>query len=178
MNAALIVFRRYASVARYRRAFYLFLLGSIALIDYLAMGSTSATFVFYNVRNGKAGVETRALPRKGTPEFRAARYVEEALLGSESVSLGRLFPKGTRLESFMIREGIAYLDLSATAALPAEMEVDARRSLAALAAGLERNFGSIKTVRIFIAGHEPYITELAETKDFSPSSKKTKNVDN
>ncbi len=177
MNAALIVFRRYASVARYRRAFYLLLIGLIAAVDYLAMGKSFATFVFYNVRSGRAAVEARPLERWGKPEIRAARYVEEALLGSEAVSLGRLFPKGTRLESFMIRDGIAYVDLSATAALPAETEVDARRSITTLATGLERNFKSIKTARIFIAGHEPFITELAGTEDFSPSPKKTKNVD-
>ncbi len=177
MSALLAAFRRYASVARYRRGFYLLLLLLVALIDFAASGKTFATFVFYGVRNGKPSVEIRALPRFGKRELRAARYVEEALLGSESVSLGRLFPKGTQLESLLIRDGTAFVDLSAAAALPTETEADARRSLATLAAGLERNFRSIKSVRIFIAGHEPFASDFAETEAFSPASKKTKNVD-
>ncbi len=177
MSALFAAFRRYASVARYRRGFYLLLLLLVALIEFTASGKSLATFVFYTVRNGKASVETRSLPRYGKLELRAARYVEEALLGSGTVSLGRLFPKGTRLDSLLIRDGTAFVDLSAAAALPAEAEVDARRSIATLAAGLRRNFRSIKTVRIFIAGHEPFASDLSEKDDFSPSSKKTKIVD-
>ena len=177
MKTLLAHARRRASIPRYRRGLYLLLILLIALIDLAAMGKTSGSLVFYDVRSGKAAVETRAMPFFGTSEHRAARYVEEALLGSESVNLGRLFPKGTRLESLLIRDGVAFVNLSATAAVPAENEVDARRAIATLAAGLERNFRSIKEARVFIAGNEPYAVDLAGTEDFRASSKKTKDVD-
>lgn len=177
MNAALLVFRKYASIAQFRRAFYLAILCLVAFIDFLAGGKTKETFVFYRVRGGSPAVESRLLPRYAPLELRAARYVEEALLGPDAVEMGRLFPKGTRLESLLIRKGIAYVDLSALAALPTETEKDARRSVSTLAAGLERNFTSIKSAQIFIAGHEPFAFEKGGESDFSASPKKVKNVD-
>jgi hypothetical protein len=177
MNAALLVFRKYASIVQFRRAFYLAVLCLVAFIDFVAGGKTMETFVFYRVRGGSPSVETRLLPRYAPLELRVARYVEEALLGPATVDLGRLFPKGTRLESSLIRDGIAYVDLSALAALPTETEVDARRPLATLASGLERNFASIKSARIFIAGHEPFVSEEGGKGDFPASPKKAKNVD-
>jgi hypothetical protein len=162
MNAVLIVLKKYASIAGVRRAFYLFVLCLIALIDFIATGKTSKTFVFYGIRDGAAVVETRQLPRHGALELRATRYVEEALLGPSSVDFGRLFLKGSRLESLFIRDGVAYVNLSAEAALPGETEVDVRGSLATLTSGLLRNFRSIKKVRIFISGHEPFAFDTDE----------------
>jgi hypothetical protein len=177
MSTFLIALRKYASVTRYRRAFYLCVLCLVALIDYIAAGRTFGTFVFYRVRSGAAFVETRSLPSWASLELRAARYVEEALLGPESVEAGRLFPKGTRLESLLIRDGVAYVDLSASAALPTETEIDARRSIATLASGLERNFGSIKKALVFISGHEPFAMDRAKEDEIPAAPKKTKSVD-
>jgi hypothetical protein len=125
---------------------------------------------------GKEAVEERMLaygalgagPR--SPEEKIARYVEEALLGPASQDSYPLFPRETRLQSLLYRDGVVYLDLSESAALALEPGIsaglqrtegfllyrDIARNLITLKEGIMRNFGFVKAVRFFITGNEAF----------------------
>ncbi|MDR1948886.1 MAG: GerMN domain-containing protein [Spirochaetaceae bacterium] len=137
-----------------RRLLYLFLLGALAALEFTRLGLARRTFVFYAIETGKAVVEDRLLPKSESPETDVTRYVEEALLGPVSPELGPLFPRGTRLQSLLYREGVVYADLSESAVAGIPGGDDLFRSLSALEAGIRRNFSYVKDVRLFIAGNQ------------------------
>jgi hypothetical protein len=138
-----------------RRFLYLCFLLVVAFTDFLLLGLVRRTVVFYSINNIKTPVvEDRMLPRAGSRENDLARYVEEALLGPVSPGSAPLFPKGTRLESLLYRDGVVYADLSERAALPDLNGVDADTGLYTLYGGIRRNFSYVKDVRLFINGHQ------------------------
>ena len=139
-----------------RRLSYLAALAFFSLVFLAVSGTERRTFVFRSVENGTPTVEIRMLPRTGDEEAQVRRYVEESLLGPASVKANLLFSRGTRIESFMLRKGVAYVDLSQDAAFPAEGERDVRRGVSDLSSGIRRNFRDVRNVRIFIHGNEAY----------------------
>jgi len=173
-----------------RRFLYLVLIGLVALGDFWFSGLVRRTFVFYSYLKGTTVVEDRLLHRSRDREIDIRRYVEEALLGPVSPNSAPLFPRETRLNSFMYREGVVYADLTDSAALPIldsgpesgdpkaipDQGSPARgdavfRSLLTLDEGIRRNFSYVKDVRLFIGGNEVFFEEFrgifAESADNS-----------
>ena len=159
-----------------RRIFYLVVICLVALGEFLFSGLVRRTFVFYSFIKGNTVVEDRMLRRSSDRETDIRRYVEEALLGPVSPDLAPLFPRETRLYSFMYREGLVYADLSESAALPfqdTESEYgrsagrgpvpeggEVFRSLLNLNEGIRRNFPYVKDVKLFIGGNEVFFEEF------------------
>jgi hypothetical protein len=143
---------RFFLAKKKRRLFFLGLLGFAALIEFTASGLVRRTFVFYSIENGIITVEDRMLKSSPSREVNITRYVEESLLGPILPDLAPLFPRETRLNSLMFRDGVVYADLSESAALPPVEGGDLFRNLLTLYRGIRRNFPFVKDVRLFIAG--------------------------
>jgi hypothetical protein len=139
----------------YRRFFYLFILCVPVLTEFSSSALVRRTFVFYDLDTGEAMVEERMLPRTSSAETAIRRYVEEALLGPVSPEAAPLFSRETGLRSLLYRDGVVYADLSLSAALP-NSEGGIFRNLYELNAGIRRNFGFVKDVRLFIEGSEAF----------------------
>jgi hypothetical protein len=155
-------FGRFFGNASCRGVLYLIALCLFVLADYRQAGLTRMTFVFYTIDNENEVVEERMLPLPRDQEEKIGFYVEEALLGPASQNTLSLFPRDTRLESLLFRNGVVYLDLSETAALPVEGGGDCFRSLSILNNGIRRNFNFVKEVRLFIAGNEAFPEKFRE----------------
>jgi hypothetical protein len=147
---------RFFAKASYRRLVYLVLLGLAALFEYTHSEAARRTFVFYTIDTGSEVLEDRMLARSASREQNITRYVEEALLGPMSPESAPLFPRETRLRSLLYRDGVVYGDLSEAAALAPPEGGELMRNLAALRAGILRNFAYIRDVRLFIAGREVF----------------------
>jgi hypothetical protein len=145
-----------------RRLLYLCLLGILALAEFFILGLVRRTFVFYSIDSGKIAVEDRMVSKTGSREEDIARYVEEALLGPVSLDSAPLFPKETRLESLLYRDGAVYVGLSEPAALPPVEGRDVFVGLYTLDSGIKRNFSYVKDVLVFIDGHESYSEKIRE----------------
>ena len=166
MNKFFIVigslFSKAASVNGRRIIFLLFLalLGLAALLDFFRLGLVRKTFVFYSEIEGNTVVEDRMLRRSGDRETDMRRYVDEVLLGPVTPGSEPLFPRETRLNSFMYRDEVVYSDLTEAAALPAGEGGDVFKSLLTLNEGIRRNFPYIKNVKLFIGGNEVFFEEF------------------
>jgi hypothetical protein len=145
-----------------RRLVWLCVLLIPACADFLLSGLARRTFVFYSIDNHAPLVEDRMIPRTGSRERDITRYVEEALLGPVSLDSAPLFPKGTRLESLLCRDGVVYADLSELAALAEPEGPGVFVALQTLCNGVKRNFSYVRDVRLFIAGHEAYSEKFSE----------------
>ncbi|MDR2096434.1 MAG: hypothetical protein LBP76_13105 [Treponema sp.] len=142
-----------------RRFLYLVFLGVFAWRQYQNITLVRRTFVFYTALQNNTVVEDRMHPHAETPEDDIKFYIEEALLGPVSPDLAPLFPRETRLCSFMYRDGDVYADLSESAALP-EGNGDVMRSLFTLYAGIKRNFPSTGAVKLFIMGNKVLLDDI------------------
>jgi len=174
---------------KYRRLSYVIVICLFTLGEFLFSGLVRRTFVFYSYIRGDTVVEDRMLRRSSESETDIRRYIEEALLGPVSPDLAPLFPRETRLHSFMFRDGLVYADLSESAALPlqgAESERplsdgqdtvsgkgDVFRSLLTLNEGIRRNFPYVKEVKIFIGGNEVFFEEFRRIFVNSADNSKT-----
>jgi hypothetical protein len=139
-----------------RRLAYLVVLVLIVASEVSIRGTTRRTFLFPSIGTGAPQLETRFLPFWGDREAIVARYVQETLLGPVSLGSGFLFTPGTRLESVLLRKGIAYIHISEDGALPLPPDMDLRKSLAYFQESVVRNFSFIKEVRLFIGGERAY----------------------
>jgi hypothetical protein len=144
----------------WRGLFFLAALGIFAFAEFFVSGLVRRTFVFYSIRSGEVTVEDRMLKSSSSRETDIRRYVEEALLGPVSPDSAPLFPRDTRLDSFLYRDGVVYADLSESAALPPSEGGDVFRNFLTLYRGIRRNFPSVKDVRLFIAGREAYFEDF------------------
>jgi hypothetical protein len=140
----------------HRRLAYLCVLFVLAFADFLLLGLARRTFVFYSIDNQVPAVEDRMVARTGSREHDLRRYVEETLLGPVALDSAPLFPRGTRLSSLLYRDGVAYVDLSPSAALAVTEGPGVFAALYTLYGGIKRNFSYVKDVRLFIGGHEAY----------------------
>jgi len=143
-----------------RRLFYLAVISLFALGEFLYLGLVRRTLVFYSTMEGITVVEDRMLRRSYSRETDIRRYIEEVLLGPVSPDSAPLFPRDTRLNSFMYRDGVVYADLTELAALPIPAGRDVFQSLLTLNEGIRRNFSFIKNVRLFIGGNEVFFNEF------------------
>jgi spore germination protein GerM len=126
--------------------------------------------VFYSIGSGKIIVEDRMLKRFPSREQDISWYVEEAILGSALPGVWPLFPKGVKLRSLLLRDGVVYADFSEEAALPPEEGMDVFSNLQILYAGIRRNFSVVRDVRFFIMGKAVFFEEFK--KIFDEESKK------
>jgi hypothetical protein len=140
--------------------FLLAVLSLFALWEFLDSGLVRRTFVFYSIRGGEMTVEDRMLKRSPSRETEVKRYVEEVLLGPVSPDAAPLFPRETRLESFLYRDGVVYADLSESAVLAPSEGGDVYRGFLTLNRGIKRNFPSVRDVRLFAAGKEAYFEDF------------------
>jgi hypothetical protein len=125
-------------------------------MEFRLSGLARRTFVFYSVTRGSVAVEDRMLRRAETREMDLGRYVEEVLLGPVSPDLSPLFPPETGLRGILYRNGVVYVNLSESAALPVSNGEDLFRNFLALNQGIRRNFAYVKDVRLFVAGNPAY----------------------
>jgi hypothetical protein len=109
---------------------------------------------------GKIAIEDRMLRRSADRETEVRRYVDEVLLGPEAPGSALLFPRETRLSSFMYRDDVVFADLSESAALPLPEGRDVFRGLLTLNQGIRRNFPWVKDVKLFIGGNEVFFEEF------------------
>lgn len=138
------------------RIFFIVVIALIALIDFLSLGLARRTFVFYNADNGLIAVEDRMLAHSCTRENDIIRYTEETLLGPVSPDLLPLFPRGTKLNTLMFRNGIVYVDFSENAALPPIEGGKTLDNFRVFYDGILRNFSYVKDVRFFIEGNSAF----------------------
>ena len=152
---------KFFAVSKNRRLFYLIIIILIALGDFLYLGLARRTIVFYSGISGKMIVEDRMLRWSGNREMDIRHYIDEALLGPSLPDYALLFPRGTRLDSFMFRGNVVYADLSESALLPEDSSQDVFRSLLSLNEGIRRNFSFVGDVRLFIGGKEVFFEEFS-----------------
>jgi len=151
---------KFFSKKQNRRIFYLAVICLFALGEFLLSGLVRRTFIFYSNIEGKSVIEDRMLRQSSDRETNIRRYVDEVLLGPASPDSAPLFPRETRLLSFLYRNGVVYTGLSETAALPSGANGDVFRSLLTLNQGIRRNFHQVKDVRLFIGGNEVFFEEF------------------
>jgi hypothetical protein len=143
-----------------RGLFFLAALGLFAFVEFSVSGLVRRTFVFYSIRDGETTVEDRMLSSSASRETDIRRYVDEALLGPVSPDSAPLFPRDTRLDTFLYRDGVVYADLSESAVLPPPEGGDVFRNFLTLYWGIRRNFPAVKDVRLFAAGKEAYFEDF------------------
>jgi hypothetical protein len=163
----------FLSQRRNRCLVYLALICLIALGDYLRLGLVRKTMVFYSEFEGSAFIEERMLRRSGNLETDIRRYIDEVFLGPVTPGLALLFPKETRLHSFMYRDAIVYADLTDVAALPLPEGRDVFQSILTLNEGIRRNFPGVNDVKIFVGGNEVFFEEFREVFANSADNSKT-----
>ncbi|MDR0732002.1 MAG: GerMN domain-containing protein [Treponema sp.] len=165
---------RFFRIKSLRRLLILVLIGLFALWDFRALGFIRRTFVFYSVADWSIIVEDRMLRRTGSREDDMIRYVEEFLLGPVSPDLAPLFPRETRLESLLYRDGVAYVDLSGSAVFPTEEQsalgfgdsAEVFGNFETLYQGIRRNFPYVQEVRLFVDGTVAFSGELKVPSTF------------
>jgi spore germination protein GerM len=151
-----------------RRFLFLVLIGLFAWWDFRFLGLVRRTFVFYSVADWSIIVEDRMLRRAESREDDMIRYVEEFLLGPVSPDLAPLFPRETRLESLLYRDGVAYVDLSESALFPTPEQSAGGSGDSAgvfgnfqtLYRGIRRNFPYVREVRLFVNGNIAFAGEF------------------
>jgi len=139
--------------------FLLAVLGVVALIDYLNLGLSRRTFVFYSIDDGEMAVEDRMLRHSKLKEEDIIRYTEETIQGPVSPNLSPLFPYETRLKTFMLRDKTIYADFTESAALRLPKNLvkgegrDVLDNFRTLYDSLLRNFPYVSDIWFFIEGN-------------------------
>lgn len=126
----------------------------IALLDFYLVPQKRFLFSFYSVKNHRINVETRYFIPGKTKEDRVQHYAEEYLLGPSVIESLPLFPVDAQVETIMIRNNYAYINLSEAAALPIPGEVPFQKRSKLFVDMIRRNFPSIQGISLFIAGNE------------------------
>ena len=135
------------------------LLGVVALIDYLNLGLSRRTFVFYSIDNGEMAVEDRMLRHSKLKEEDIIRYTEETIQGPVSPNLSPLFPYETRLKTLMLRDRTIYADFTESAALRLPNRLvkgegrDILDNFRTLYDSILRNFPYVSEILFFIEGN-------------------------
>jgi len=146
-----------------RRLAYLVILTVFAFIELGRSGLVRRTFEFSTFDKGKTVVEDRMFRKTASLEGDIKAYVEELILGPVSVDFSPLVTKGTKLKSFMYRNGTVYADFSGDAALSIP---GGSRTLfdnfLTINEGIRRNFRQVLDVKLFINGNEVFFEEFSK----------------
>jgi hypothetical protein len=143
---------------RFFRFFLVLLIGGIALGSVIHTDQKRYTFVFFGMKDRIPRMEERMVPRTRDRESEIRRYAEETLLGPQNPASALLFPRETKLLSFLYQEKTVYINLSEHAAMPiffdgAPDNEALTRTFTAFRESLMRNFSFIKEIKFFIEGH-------------------------
>ena len=145
-----------------RRFLYLAVLSIFAFIEMGRLGLSRRTFEFFAYDNHRSVVEDRMLHKTGIQEKDIKNYVEELILGPVSLDFAPLLTKGTKLSSFMFRNGTVYADFSKEAGLPVQRGRPLFDGFLALNQGIRRNFSNVSDVKLFVDGNEVFFGEFAK----------------
>lgn len=95
--------------------------------------------------------------------------VEEVILGPTMIGHGRAIPRDTRVQSFVLDDTIAYVDLSPEILFDTdEVRVDVRDGIHAIDRTLRYNFRSLEHVRVTINGQVPFFPAYRISEDVIP----------
>lgn len=177
MNSLTDILRKYGRILIIRRSAYLLALALFALGDFILTPRSARTFEFVSLLDDRPTVERRFVPRRFGLEASLETYVAEYLLGPTVVESAYLFLKGSRVESVLVRDGVAHIGISQDAAFPSEPGLDVRDSMNILISGIRRNFPNLKRVMVYIGGFEPYASDYLGTRLAAELPKKGKSVD-
>ena len=144
---------------------YLIVIAVFAFIELGRSGLSRRTFEFFTYDNSRSVIEDRMLRKTQTMESDIKAYVEELILGPVSKDYAPLVTAGTKLNSFMYRNGTVYADFTKEAALPVQGGRPLFDSFLALNGGIRRNFRQISDVKLFVNGNEVFFGEFK--KNFS-----------
>jgi spore germination protein GerM len=147
---------------RARRLAYLAVITVFAFIE-LNKGSFSRrTFEFFAFDDNRSVVEDRMLHKTDSRENDIKAYVEELIMGPVSVDFAPLLTKGTKLHSFMFRDGTVFADFSRDAVLPVQGGRPLFDGFLALNQGIRRNFPLVSDVKLFVNGNEVFFGEFSK----------------
>ena len=145
-----------------RRLIYLAIITIIAFVEMGSSGLSRRTFEFYTFKNNHSVVEDRMLRKTASLETDIKAYVEELILGPVSVDFAPLLTKGTKLRSFIFRDGTVYADFSGEAVLPIPGGQPLFDGFLALNQGIRRNFPAVSDVKLFVNGNEVFFGEFSK----------------
>ena len=145
-----------------RRLSYLVVLSIFAFIEMGRMGLSRRTFEFFAYDNQRSVVEDRMLHKTGVLENDIKNYLEELILGPVSLDFAPLLTKGTKLNSFMLRDGTVYADFSKESGLPVPRGRPLFDGFLTLNQGIRRNFSNVSDVKLFINGNEVFFGEFSK----------------
>ena len=144
-----------------RRLAYLVVITVFAFIEMGRSGLSRRTFEFFSFEDNRSVVEDRMLRKTVSLESEIRAYVEELILGPVSLDFAPLLTKGTKLRSFMYRNGTVYADFSGDAVLPIQGGRPLFDGFLALNQGIRRNFPSVSGVKLFVNGNEVFFGEFS-----------------
>ena len=86
----------------------------LSLLFYMLFAYSKVERVFYFPKDQvmTASGESRRIPRHESQEENIREYVQEWMLGPQVLENDRLFPRGTRLNTILLRDGALYLDFN------------------------------------------------------------------
>lgn len=131
----------------------------IALVLFLVWPPerVARTLLFPGTTATELSGERRLIPRTRDDERALELLVEEMLLGPARISHSRAVPRGTRLQSLMLRDGTVYLDLDERAMFGgSEVRVDVPTGLRAITESIAFNFRSVEEIVLTIDGNVPF----------------------
>jgi len=150
------------SFKQVRRLAYLVIITVFAFSELDHSGLSRRTFEFFAFDDGRSVVEDRMLHDTGTEEGDVRAYVEELLMGPVSVDFAPLLTKGTKLSSFMFRDGTVFADFSRDAVFPVPGGRPLLDGFLAMNQGIRRNFPAVSDVKFFISGNEIFFGEFSK----------------
>jgi len=145
-----------------RRLAYLTVITVFAFIEMGRSGLSRRTFEFFSYDNTRSVVEDRMLHKTDSEEQSIKSYVEEVILGPVSLDFAPLLTSGTKLRSFMFRDGTVYADFSREAVIPVQGGPPLFDGFLALNQGIRRNFRSVSDVKLFVNGNEVFFGEFSK----------------
>lgn len=115
------------------------------------------TLYFPGTTGTELSGERRLLPRVREDERALELLIEDVLLGPSRIDHSRVLPRGTRLDSLVLRDATVFIDLSEQAMLDSdEVHIGVETGLEALRRAIESNFRWIDDVVITIDGNVPF----------------------
>lgn len=125
---------------------------------FVLQGDEAQRVLFFpgNISNEISG-EARFVTSYGNLERDIRVLVEEVILGPTSLYRSRVLPKDTRIQLFMLRDDVVYVDLSRAALQRDEaVRLDFGEAADVLERSVRFNFRSIEHVVITVDGQMPY----------------------
>jgi len=131
----------------------------IAVLFYLVFSPerVARTLFFPGTTESSLSGERRLLPRAVNDQRAMHLVTEEILLGPTRIDHSRVLPRQSRVDSFILADQTAFVDLSADAMLAStEVHIDIQTGIAAVRDTLLFNFRSLDEVIVTIDGNVPF----------------------